>query len=738
MANSLDLLAASPSSARVKRPLAVALVSLALLLFAAPRGFAAQPPPPRHGSHLIVVNDDGFSAFFSGDYKTADDLRARVRSLADTPVAVLEWCIVSGSRANFPAQSVELVGTGVTDFPRRGDKLAAETLHRLASAGTDTLAVVAEACREVGIACYASLRMNGDYNDTWMGETLPGMFNSNFWRAHPEFRVRGKSGEDRTKLSYAFSEVRAFRLALLREAAEHDIAGINLDFLRHPDFFGYEQPLLDAFRARHGLDPRTLAATDPRWLSLRAEIMTGFVRDVRQMLDAVGQRKGRRLGLSARIDWKAHHAVGCDHATWLKEGLLDYLVVGQRSLGGYEFDLAPFVTAAAGSGCAVLFGEEAILTGNDLTRDEDKLVAAGKIEPPKRAMLSLDQYRERSARWYAAGAAGLHLFNENRPEILRALRTGSTTPAFTLAAADRAGPHEVTVVEFDLPDSGDDAPLPLKAYLPSGSGPFPIVVFSHGLGGSRDGFAYLARHWASHGYVCLHPTHNDTAAIAANPKAGVRKQRASSARRATRLQDIRLVLDALEKLPSTRPEFADKLDPSRIGLAGHSAGAFTVQITAGAKPAAASTRASTPPDPRIKAVMAISGRGIGRGGFTADSWSALKLPFMVVTGGRDTGVGYFGDQTPERRTDAFRHAPPRDKYLLFIEPANHSSFGGVPRLAGEPPVSADELQLVQRAMCAVTTSFWHTYIKASPEARAALEPSAVAGALGADVRLETR
>lgn len=127
---------------------------------------AAVAPAPRQAAHLIVVNDDGFSGFFRGEYRTADDLRRRVRDFSDTPVAVLEWGITSGSRVNFPARSVELVGTGVTEFPRRGDRLVTETLHRLAREGTDTLQVVAAACRDAGIACYASVRMNGDYNTT--------------------------------------------------------------------------------------------------------------------------------------------------------------------------------------------------------------------------------------------------------------------------------------------------------------------------------------------------------------------------------------------------------------------------------------------------------------------------------------------------------------------------------------------------------------------------------------------
>jgi hypothetical protein len=270
--------------------------------------------------------------------------------------------------------------------------------------------------------------MNGDYPASWMGETLPRMMNSDFWWAHPEFRVRGKKGEDRTKLSYAFPEVRAFKLGIVREVTARDIDGINLDFLRHPDFFGYEEPLVRAFQERHGQDPRTLAANDPRWQQLKADTMTGFIREVRAALDAAGRIKGRRLGLSARVDWKAYREWGCDIQTWIQEGLLDYLVLAQRSLGGYEFDLKPFVAMVRGSGCAVLFGEEATLSGHDLTAQEDKLIAEGKMKRPERAKLSVEQYRARAARWYAAGADGVHLFNENDLAVMKVLGAVEAAP----------------------------------------------------------------------------------------------------------------------------------------------------------------------------------------------------------------------------------------------------------------------------------------------------------------------
>jgi hypothetical protein len=382
---------------------------------------AADPPKPRNGDKLIIINDDGFSNFYSGRYRTAEDLRKQGAVFKDTQVAIMEWCITSGSRVNFPSKEVELVGTGVTDFGRRGDKLAAETLRRLADEQVDTLQTMAQGCHQAGLLCYASMRMNGDYGQVPPNNSL--LMNSEFWRSHPELRIRGPKGEQRITLSYAHPAVRAFKLGILKEAAERDIDGIHLDFLRHPPFFGYDAPLIEAFQSQYGTDPRTLPADEPRWLQLRADVMTGFLREIRQMLDAAGERKHRHIGLAARIDHREHRMLGCDVDAWTKLGLLDYLVVAEHSLGGYEFDIAPFVAMGHRTGCAVLFGEEGITSGHDTTAAEDKLIAAGKMEAPKRGGLTSDQHHTRAKRWYADGADGVHLFNVGNLSLMKTLGT---------------------------------------------------------------------------------------------------------------------------------------------------------------------------------------------------------------------------------------------------------------------------------------------------------------------------
>jgi predicted dienelactone hydrolase len=45
------------------------------------------------------------------------------------------------------------------------------------------------------------------------------------------------------------------------------------------------------------------------------------------------------------------------------------------------------------------------------------------------------------------------------------------------------------------------------------AGQFPVIVFSHGAGGSGQNYFPLTHYWATHGYVIIQPTHNDSIAL---------------------------------------------------------------------------------------------------------------------------------------------------------------------------------------------------------------------------------
>jgi predicted dienelactone hydrolase len=61
--------------------------------------------------------------------------------------------------------------------------------------------------------------------------------------------------------------------------------------------------------------------------------------------------------------------------------------------------------------------------------------------------------------------------------------------------------------ELELHDTKRKRDIPLKVYYPKGKTSLPLVIFSHGLGGSCESYSYLGEYWAEHGYVVILPTH---------------------------------------------------------------------------------------------------------------------------------------------------------------------------------------------------------------------------------------
>ena len=69
---------------------------------------------------------------------------------------------------------------------------------------------------------------------------------------------------------------------------------------------------------------------------------------------------------------------------------------------------------------------------------------------------------------------------------------------------------EVEPIKTVWRDTLRDRDVPVTIFYPRASGPFPLLILSHGLGGSRDTLTYLGRYWAQHGYVCAQIQHLGT------------------------------------------------------------------------------------------------------------------------------------------------------------------------------------------------------------------------------------
>lgn len=289
------------------------------------------------------------------------------------------------------------------------------------------------------------------------------------------------------------------------------------------------------------------------------------------------------------------------------------------------------------------------------------------------------------------------------------------------------GPHAVTEVpDLVLHDAKRDKDLHLRIFYPEGPGPFPVIVFSHGAGGSQACCDSLTRHWASHGYVTLQPTHQDSVsqrrgAGETDPRllAAVKEALNNPALWQSRAEDISFVLDSLPVLPNHVPALAGKLDPDRIGVGGHSMGAFTADALAGARIDLPNHPDDNFADPRVRAVLLLSPQGPGEFGLHDHSWDHVSLPLLSMTGSLDRAANGRG---PDWKKIPFDRSLASDKYHVFIEGANHMSFIGARTLL---PAHAAQGEMILGYTNSASLAFWDAYLKADPAARAYLQSDAL-------------
>ncbi len=165
-------------------------------------------------------------------------------------------------------------------------------------------------------------------------------------------------------------------------------------------------------------------------------------------------------------------------------------------------------------------------------------------------------------------------------------------------------------VDLTVHDAKRDRDVPIRVFLPVATSPAPVVIFSHGLGGSREGSPYLGEHWAARGYAVVYTQHagSDTAVwkdVPAADRMASLKKAASAQNLVLRLVDVPVVLDQLAawNKESGHP-LAGRLDLSKVGMSGHSFGASTTQGLSGQTYPGEIGRRFT--DARIRAAVAFS------------------------------------------------------------------------------------------------------------------------------------
>lgn len=267
---------------------------------------------------------------------------------------------------------------------------------------------------------------------------------------------------------------------------------------------------------------------------------------------------------------------------------------------------------------------------------------------------------------------------------------------FLPSAVHAAAP--ITLCEGAWLNATRSRSVPVRIRMPAGREKVGVILFSHGLGGSLDAGTIWAHAWAEGGFAVVNIQHPGTdSSIFGKPGF---KSALNGEQLAARARDIQFVIGELGRRVLEGPCDLQRIDQSRIGVAGHSFGAQTVQAIAGQT---FPTRIEPPlSDPRVRAAIGLSPSPPLTGSPEA-AFATIRIPFMSITGTADA-VPFVIPITAIQRQQPFHLMPPGEKYLLVMKDGTHEMFAGQlfrTTLNGEPSPH------IRNTVIAATMAFWY-------------------------------
>lgn len=229
-------------------------------------------------------------------------------------------------------------------------------------------------------------------------------------------------------------------------------------------------------------------------------------------------------------------------------------------------------------------------------------------------------------------------------------------------------------------------------------GPHPVVILSHGFSLGRTGYAWLAEHLASYGFVVVAPQHYELVdeTLSEFWRASI-----------TRPQEIAVVLDYVAAQSEQGGKFARLIDMERLAVIGHSYGGYTALAMAGARidvggMTTLCTEAEESGDPnawlcgmvmpyvadmaelagfdatvdglwpswgdnRVDAVVSMAGDAYF---FTEGGLAEITIPVMALGGTADTGTPFAWGTQP-----TYDYVSSATKAQVAFEDAEHMIFG---------------------------------------------------------------
>jgi len=330
-----------------------------------------------HRTRRMIFNNDGDDVIYRAKTPTAKALlAARTSPLLGSQVDSIFY---SNSLCFGDALHNSKV---FAPFTRRDGICKNNILPGLMAKGLEPIQVMADWGRKHGVEVLWDMRMN-DTHDAMIGGYGP-VFRSKLKLDHPEYicgaRDKRPPHGSWTSADYAHPEVRELCHRFFEEICQRfDVDGVEMDFFRHTCFFKSVAWGAEASQAE-------------------LDMMTGLLRRIRDMTEREGMRRGRPILIAIRVPDSVEYCrgIGLDLETWLKDGLVDILI----GSGYFRLNRWPYLIELGhryGVPVYPCLSESRVRTDTRFKRR------------------SIESYRGRAMRAWAAGADGIYIFNYFNP-----------------------------------------------------------------------------------------------------------------------------------------------------------------------------------------------------------------------------------------------------------------------------------------------------------------------------------
>lgn len=403
----------------------------------------------------VVFTDDGWALMSLNPPLTAQDLKENVVDGYTGTGGALWWSLGDHEVYHYETEVGEVCGAGYAELDESPYSFVHSTspgmmarlrdnTQSLIATGRGPLTTLMNLCADSDLPFLPRFRMNSHYV---IDPAHPGY--GRWRREHPDLLI-GRLGEEisknstnwgiRTGKDFSCHGVREYVASIIFELIDRfDVEGVELDFMRHPAFFRIEE----AFQHRY--------------------LMTDLIRKIRQRLDEAGTSRGKRLILATRVPPTIADStrIGLDVAAWIKERLVDIVVVGGGNIS-FETSTREFVEAARTTSC-LIYG-----------------CISSRLVDPK-------CLRALAARWYSDGADGIYLYNfytqtpewnkRTFDELSNARGSKHLSKCYELASIGGFYPTDGHGAAFRYGHSSTQLPITLKPNF-AGRGPILHIEIS--------------------------------------------------------------------------------------------------------------------------------------------------------------------------------------------------------------------------------------------------------------------